>query len=247
MPNNALIIAKDKNDIIAINGKLPWRCPADMNHFKEVSMQFDYIIMGKNTYFSLQAPLTNRKCIVLSSQADKFVSDNNFQFMYQWQVEELLKSKAYCLVIGGADTALRLLDYIDSVFLSIIKTPLTYNLKNLKNSKVTYFDHDFKYGQYVDEKYHGRKNKFDLDTIVEYDTFRLEVWERKGPYFEKVLKLDDYDLTDPNVKERKCLHCSTKFLSSWSGNRICDICKCGWEYKANQELGEEHYFPESIK
>ncbi len=33
------------------------------------------------------------------------------------------------------------------------------------------------------------------------------------------------DKNDPNVKDRKCLRCSTMFLSTWSGNRVCLECK----------------------
>lgn len=55
------------------------------------------------------------------------------------------------------------------------------------------------------------------------------------------------DLNDPEVKERKCLCCDLPFISSWAGNRICDVCKGTWEFKSFKDLPEEHYFPEKDK
>lgn len=52
--------------------KIPWHCPADMKHFKNLTVG-QTVVMGKNTYFSLPdkfRPLPNRNNVVLTSDQD---------------------------------------------------------------------------------------------------------------------------------------------------------------------------------
>lgn len=47
------------------------------------------------------------------------------------------------------------------------------------------------------------------------------------------------DFTDPDIAIRKCLGpCGLQFVSTWSGNRICDVCKNIWEYKRDKDSVE---------
>ena len=47
------------------------------------------------------------------------------------------------------------------------------------------------------------------------------------------------DLSDPEIAVRNCLGgCGQPFISSWSGNRICDVCKNVWEYKRDKDITE---------
>lgn len=251
MPNNALILTKDKNNVLSINGNIPWYCPENIEHFKETSNEFDYIIMGRSTYFSLPSPVVEfvtkyRKNVVLTSIPEKYTEYYNsacVKFMDMKQVVELLDSNAYCLVIGGAKTATSLMDYVDSVFLSTIKGFVSYNIRTI-GEDVVYLPYNFKRGQYSSEEYHKRKNRFELELEVDYPTFKLEVYGRRGAYFDKGITRNDLDPSDTNVKNRSCLMCTTSFLSSWNGNRICSTCKNSWNFKSHQDLMEETYLPE---
>ena len=62
-----------RNRVIGRNGDLPWQLPADLQHFKSVTMGKP-IIMGRKTFESIGRPLPGRKNIVVTRRAN-FVSD----------------------------------------------------------------------------------------------------------------------------------------------------------------------------
>jgi|ETNmetMinimDraft_26_1059896.scaffolds.fasta_scaffold13001_2 dihydrofolate reductase len=67
--NLALIAAISDNNVIGVNGKIPWHIPEDLKRFKELTLNHP-VIMGRKTYESLPkkfCPLPQRKNIVLSS------------------------------------------------------------------------------------------------------------------------------------------------------------------------------------
>jgi dihydrofolate reductase len=61
----SLIVAASANNVIGVQGKLPWRLPADLKRFKEVTTGKP-IVMGRRTWDSIGRPLPNRKNIVIS-------------------------------------------------------------------------------------------------------------------------------------------------------------------------------------
>lgn len=65
----SLIAAMDQNRLIGNQNQLPWHLPADLKHFKTLTLNKP-ILMGRKTYDSIGKPLPNRRNIVLSSQKD---------------------------------------------------------------------------------------------------------------------------------------------------------------------------------
>ena len=65
----ALIAALADNRVIGIDNRLPWHLPADLKHFKAVTIGKP-IIMGRKTWDSLGRPLPGRLNLVVSRQAD---------------------------------------------------------------------------------------------------------------------------------------------------------------------------------
>ncbi|MCX8019158.1 MAG: type 3 dihydrofolate reductase [Chitinophagaceae bacterium] len=61
----SLVVAAAHNNVIGINGKIPWRLPNDMKHFKNITWGLP-LIMGRKTFESLGRPLPGRKNIILS-------------------------------------------------------------------------------------------------------------------------------------------------------------------------------------
>ena len=64
----SLVVAMDRNRVIGANGRLPWRLPDDMRHFREVTMGKP-VILGRKTYASIPArfrPLPGRHNIVVT-------------------------------------------------------------------------------------------------------------------------------------------------------------------------------------
>ena len=62
-----------RNRVIGRNGDLPWQLPADLRHFKSVTMGKP-IIMGRKTFEAIGRPLPGRKNIVVTRRAN-FISD----------------------------------------------------------------------------------------------------------------------------------------------------------------------------
>lgn len=63
-----LIYARAANGAIGKDGDLPWRLPADLKHFKALTMHRP-MIMGRKTFDSLPGLLPGRRHIVLTRDA----------------------------------------------------------------------------------------------------------------------------------------------------------------------------------
>lgn len=64
-----LIAALAENRVIGRDNQLPWHLPADLKHFKALTLGKP-IIMGRKTWDSLGRPLPGRLNLVVSRQAD---------------------------------------------------------------------------------------------------------------------------------------------------------------------------------
>lgn len=61
----SLILAASENGVIGKDNQLPWRLPADLKHFKRVTLGHT-VIMGRKTYDSIGKPLPQRRNIVIT-------------------------------------------------------------------------------------------------------------------------------------------------------------------------------------
>jgi dihydrofolate reductase len=61
----SLVVAVSENRVIGKAGKLPWRLPKDLQHFKKLTLDHT-VIMGRKTFEEIQRPLTNRRNVVIS-------------------------------------------------------------------------------------------------------------------------------------------------------------------------------------
>jgi dihydrofolate reductase len=100
----SLVIARATNGIIGQRGQIPWRIPADMKHFKAVTMGKS-CIMGRKTWDSLpKKPLPGRANIIVTRdpgfRAEGGVVAHSLE-------DALARAKAESVdeiaVIGGAD------------------------------------------------------------------------------------------------------------------------------------------------
>lgn len=64
-PLISLIVARARGGVIGHEGGLPWHLPADLKHFKALTMGKP-IVMGRLTYQSIGRPLPGRDNIVIS-------------------------------------------------------------------------------------------------------------------------------------------------------------------------------------
>jgi dihydrofolate reductase len=67
-PRVSLIVAMARNRVIGANNALPWHLPADLKHFKALTMGH-HMIMGRKTYESIGKPLPGRTSVVVTRNA----------------------------------------------------------------------------------------------------------------------------------------------------------------------------------
>lgn len=117
------IVAVDRNGAIGKGGKLPWHYSADMKFFKETTTG-NAVVMGHNTWRSLQKPLPNRLNIVLSRQSEVHRPES---VVVVRDVESVLaKAKeleCVLFVIGGERVYRSFLPHIDQWI--VTEVPLT--------------------------------------------------------------------------------------------------------------------------
>ncbi|MBK6639810.1 MAG: dihydrofolate reductase [Bacteroidetes bacterium] len=65
----SLIVAFDENRLIGRDNGLPWHLPADLKHFKTLTMGH-HMIMGRKTYESIGKPLPGRTTVIITRQTD---------------------------------------------------------------------------------------------------------------------------------------------------------------------------------
>ncbi len=65
----SLVVAASANNVIGVEGRLPWRLPGDLRHFKQLTMGKP-VIMGRLTRESIGRPLPGRRNIVISRNPD---------------------------------------------------------------------------------------------------------------------------------------------------------------------------------
>lgn len=97
-----LIVACDKNNLIGINGSMPWREPNDMARFVAIT-KGHAVMMGRKTWYSLpKKPLTGRMNIVVAS-ASSFKTDKATIVRDPAEGLELARAQGYqkLFIIGG--------------------------------------------------------------------------------------------------------------------------------------------------
>ena len=119
MPTSlSLIVAASDNDVIGGSGHLPWKLPADMLHFKQLTMGHP-IIMGRKTFESIGKPLSGRTNIVITRQ-------KGFQACGATVVRSLEEALQICeeqdevFVIGGAEIYSLALPLANKIYLTRI-------------------------------------------------------------------------------------------------------------------------------
>jgi len=115
----AIIVAMAGNRVIGRNNRLPWRIPADLRHFRALTMGKP-IIMGRKTYESIGRPLPGRDNIVITT--DRLYQAEGCQVVYS--IDQALQAAGRCeeaLIIGGANLYRQTLEYADRLYLTLVK------------------------------------------------------------------------------------------------------------------------------
>ncbi len=119
-PLISLIVAMAENGVIGRDNRLPWRLPADLAHFKRVTMGKP-MIMGRKTWESLPGVLPGRRHIVvtrdLAYQAEGCTLVHSLEQAIQaaGEVPEVM-------VVGGGTLYKEMLPRADRLYLTLVDT-----------------------------------------------------------------------------------------------------------------------------
>ena len=114
-PGLFLVYARAANGTIGADGRLPWRIPADLRHFKALTMGRP-MVMGRKTFESLPGLLPGRRHIVLTR--DPAWRAKGAEPVQTVEQALALAGAGEVAVVGGAEIYALFLDLADRVELT---------------------------------------------------------------------------------------------------------------------------------
>lgn len=114
----SLIVAQSINHVIGKNNQLPWHLPADLKHFKNLTMGKP-IIMGRKTFESIGKPLPGRRNIVISRDK-RFFADGCDIFHSIDDALNAVTTEKEVMIIGGANLYSQVLHRAECIYMTIV-------------------------------------------------------------------------------------------------------------------------------
>lgn len=119
MTKISMIAAMAKDRVIGKDNDMPWHMPADLAHFKKVTMGKP-VIMGRKTFESIGRPLPGRKNIVITRNTD-WQADGIEVVTSPELALELVADIAEVMIIGGGNIYQQFLPKASSLYLTFIE------------------------------------------------------------------------------------------------------------------------------
>lgn len=121
MPEAAIIVAMARDRAIGRRGDMPWHIPADLKHFKKLTLGHP-VIMGRKTFLSLPGgALPGRRNIVVTSSAD-FKPEGVEIASSPEEALALCAGEKMPFVIGGGKIYEAMLPYVNHLYITEIET-----------------------------------------------------------------------------------------------------------------------------
>lgn len=115
----AAVVAVAENNVIGKDNQLVWHLPADLRHFKQLTMGHP-IIMGRKTYASIGKPLPGRTSIIITRQADYKAEGCIVVNSVKAAVAKAKELDEQACIIGGAEIYRQSMPYLDTIYITKI-------------------------------------------------------------------------------------------------------------------------------
>ncbi|MFG3693821.1 dihydrofolate reductase [Stutzerimonas stutzeri] len=163
----AMIAALADNHVIGLDNRMPWHLPADLKHFKAMTLGKP-IIMGRKTWDSLGRPLPGRLNLVVSRQPDLQLEgaetftdlDSALTRAEQWAREQGVDQ---LMLIGGAQLYAQALPQAQRLYLTRIEAS--------PEGDAFFPDYDQAEWERVDSQAHPAEG--------DAPAYRFETWQRR--------------------------------------------------------------------
>jgi dihydrofolate reductase len=113
------IVAMDARRCIGKDNALPWRLPADLQRFKQLTLGHT-LIMGRKTYESIGRPLPGRDTIVVTRRNDSAPEGVRVAHSLE-QALALARDADEVFIAGGADLYRQTMDRVERLYLTRIE------------------------------------------------------------------------------------------------------------------------------
>ena len=118
----SIIVAASMNNVIGVNGELPWRLSNDLKRFKKITMGKP-IVMGRLTFESIGQPLPGRQNIVITRQPDYSAEGYDVVTSPEAAVAAA-GDAAEIMIIGGGKIYTLFLPLADRIYLTRVHVEL---------------------------------------------------------------------------------------------------------------------------
>lgn len=193
----SMVLARSFDNVIGVDGKLPWHCPADLLNFKKITSRPNTaVVMGRNTWNSLPVrPLPGRLNIIITTQPDKMIPFEVIKTQTEYGVSEspvalvspsIQECIDWCrakgtfeelMFIGGAQIYEAVKDIVDEVHL----TEMDLIVGDVEG-EVTTFDHSFIYALWPDQE------NSDWNVLEQWPCYESETGKELFEYLHLVRK-----------------------------------------------------------
>lgn len=120
--NLTLVAAMSRNRVIGRDGGMPWHLPADLAHFKRVTLHHP-VVMGRKTRESIGFALPKRRNIVVTRQTDREYKGAEIAASLGEALDRLGDASTV-MVIGGGQLYREALRRADAMELTFIETEI---------------------------------------------------------------------------------------------------------------------------
>lgn len=117
--NLSIIVAKSMNNVIGVDGDLPWHIPEDLKNFKAITMGKP-LLMGRATYESIGRPLPGRRNIIITRQTDYQV-DGADVFLSPESALATIDDTEEVMIIGGGEIYEAFFDKVKRIYITYVE------------------------------------------------------------------------------------------------------------------------------
>ena len=116
MSNLAMIVAASTNNVIGVDGDLPWHISADLKRFKKLTMGH-HLIMGRKTFESIGKCLPGRTTVIVTRQPDFAFPSAKIAYTIESAIEQAAGDESP-FIVGGAEIYSLAMPHVDRIFLT---------------------------------------------------------------------------------------------------------------------------------
>ncbi len=114
----ALVAAVAENDVIGLDGELPWHLPDDLKFFKRLTSGH-VVIMGRKTFETVGHALPDRWNVIVTRNPQYHRADATVVHSIE-EALQVTRGADHVFVVGGSEIYRLALPYADRMYLTIV-------------------------------------------------------------------------------------------------------------------------------